>query len=500
MHPSIKRDLVKQKWEDADSTEFPLVCETCLGDNPYVRMTKEPHGKSCKICHNPFTVFAWQAGTKGRIKRVEICKTCAQTKNVCQVCIFDLQYGLPVQVRDKVLAQEGAASSSATRTLTAMPHSDANRAWFHAMNQRALESSPQSDTATATALISQDIGTLQATATLQSMARMEPRYQRNLPKLCSFFAKGECNRGPDCPFRHEMPRDRNDPLSKQNTIDRFYGSHDPVAMKMMNAPHRPKAQTGTSTSATYNQLRYGPNAPRGNNSNHNNNNTSTSTPIEEANHEQAVATLYVRFDTTASSSSSSPHAMVVTEQDLRDAFYSFGEIVSVRLHANLGAFIEYSSTEATELAILSMNRKWILHEQVRLLCNWARVPKRGSHLPTETVVGTRDKKTEPSIPVLGRPLPPPGTTSTSTTTMTTTLDSNSNHSSLFTTVSPSSLLLGVPRPEGRNLNHNTSSSGGAGGGPIKRPGLVLTQEVMNRVKLASQPYPSSDPSRLGSQS
>ena len=28
---------------------------------------------------------------------------------------------------------------------------------------------------------------------LQSMARMEPRYEWNLPKLCSFFARGECN-------------------------------------------------------------------------------------------------------------------------------------------------------------------------------------------------------------------------------------------------------------------------------------------------------------------
>lgn len=84
----IKRDDNKQQWED---TEFPLVCETCLGDNPYVRMTKEPFGKKCQVCETPFTVFAWQAGTKGRLKRVEICRSCAQAKNVCQVCIYDLQ-------------------------------------------------------------------------------------------------------------------------------------------------------------------------------------------------------------------------------------------------------------------------------------------------------------------------------------------------------------------------------------------------------------------------
>jgi pre-mRNA-splicing factor RBM22/SLT11 len=29
---SVKRDDVKQKWEE---TEFPLVCETCLGYVPF---------------------------------------------------------------------------------------------------------------------------------------------------------------------------------------------------------------------------------------------------------------------------------------------------------------------------------------------------------------------------------------------------------------------------------------------------------------------------------
>ena len=37
------------------------------------------------------------------------------------------------------------------------------------------------------------------------MLRTTPYYKRNLPQICSFFVKGECKRGAECPYRHEMP-------------------------------------------------------------------------------------------------------------------------------------------------------------------------------------------------------------------------------------------------------------------------------------------------------
>ena len=79
----IKSGALKQGWEEAD---FPILCETCLGDNPYLRMLKVNLGKECKICTRPFTVFKWKAGTKGRFKKTEVCQTCAKLKNVCQTC------------------------------------------------------------------------------------------------------------------------------------------------------------------------------------------------------------------------------------------------------------------------------------------------------------------------------------------------------------------------------------------------------------------------------
>lgn len=67
---------------------------------------------------------------------------------------------------------------------------------------------------------------------LTKLARKAPYYKRNRPHVCSFWVKGECKRGEECPYRHEAPNDPDDPLSNQNIRDRFYGTNDPVADKM----------------------------------------------------------------------------------------------------------------------------------------------------------------------------------------------------------------------------------------------------------------------------
>ncbi len=68
---------------------------------------------------------------------------------------------------------------------------------------------------------------------LKQLARTDPYYKRNKPQVCSFFAKGECNRGNDCPYRHEMPQ--NNELSHQSIQARYHGHNDPVARKILAA-------------------------------------------------------------------------------------------------------------------------------------------------------------------------------------------------------------------------------------------------------------------------
>lgn len=83
---------------------------------------------------------------------------------------------------------------------------------------------------------------------LKELARTNPYYKRNRPHVCSFFVKGECKRGTECPYRcapllmnqndladlpcrHEQPPDNE--LAHQSIKDRYHGQNDPVAKKIM---------------------------------------------------------------------------------------------------------------------------------------------------------------------------------------------------------------------------------------------------------------------------
>ena len=71
--------------------DFPFVCETCLGPNPYVRMVKMPPGdKLCKISGRGFQSFRWRAGPGGRWKETMVEYTVAKDKNICQACLVDM--------------------------------------------------------------------------------------------------------------------------------------------------------------------------------------------------------------------------------------------------------------------------------------------------------------------------------------------------------------------------------------------------------------------------
>lgn len=147
-----------------------------------------------------------------RYKKTEICQTCSKIKNVCQTCILDLQYNLPVQVRDAGL---GIADN--------LPTSNVNKDYFVKNAEKQL--------AEGQAVYDYEEANAAGKDLLKRLARTEPFYKRNRPHICSFYVKGTCTRGDACPYRHEIPVENE--LAKQNIKDRYYGKNDPVAKKIM---------------------------------------------------------------------------------------------------------------------------------------------------------------------------------------------------------------------------------------------------------------------------
>nr|XP_043627691.1 zinc finger CCCH domain-containing protein 49-like [Erigeron canadensis] len=301
----ILRDVEADGWERSD---FPIICESCLGDNPYIRMTKANYDKECKICTRPFTVFRWRPGRDARYKKSEICQTCSKLKNVCQVCLLDLEYGLPVQVRDTALSINSNDS---------IPKSDVNREYFAEEHDRRARAGLDYESS---------YGKERPNDTILKLQRTTPYYKRNRAHICSFFIRGECTRGAECPYRHEMPVTGE--LSQQNIKDRYYGVNDPVALKLLN-------KAGEM-------------------------------PSLEPPEDESIRTLYVGgLDAR------------VSEQDLTDNFYSHGEIESVKMVLQRAcAFVTYTTREGAEKAAGELSNKLVI-KGLRLKLMWGRpqVPK-----------------------------------------------------------------------------------------------------------------------------
>ena len=174
-----------------------MLCETCLGPNPFVRMVKTPFGrKLCKISKRPYQGFRWKAGPQGRYKETIICREVAEEKNICQTCLNDMQYGLPVGVRDSLLSKNSRQ--------VAAPQSDVGASVFY--SQQTREYAAGHDTQNP---YINDLKNISSSRQLESfsrsleMNRTESTSFRNLPKLCSFWLNGTCTRVTKkvCPFR-----------------------------------------------------------------------------------------------------------------------------------------------------------------------------------------------------------------------------------------------------------------------------------------------------------
>jgi pre-mRNA-splicing factor RBM22/SLT11 len=317
-----------------ESGDFPIVCENCLGPDKNLRMTKANAGSTCKVCERGFTVFRWKAGVRGRFKSTVVCQSCAKMKNVCQCCLYDLQFGLPVQVRDKYLADSEQMP---------MPTSKEGIA-YHIQQQPALL-----DSSTSGPLALQDhdgtsgYSRLSANPELQRIARTTPYYGRNQAPICSFFQKGECNRGDACPYRH-MKKLGGGPTPSIES--RFHGINDPEAQKLI--------KNAASRLANF------PSPPE----------------------DQSITTLFI---------TNVPEDTIEEECDsfLRSQFDEFGTIRNIKI-VRLAkiAFVEFETRKSAEDAITAkFNHPSMTYKnQSRLRVSWARPKQKPTPIQTSGVL------------------------------------------------------------------------------------------------------------------
>ena len=245
----IKNDIGSLGW---DSSSFPILCEKCLGNSPFLRMIKNNFQNECKICKRHFTVFTWKPDSNSRNKKTEICPTCAKLKNVCQTCLFDLQFGLPVELRDKFLKKK-----------IEIPKEQANLDFFISKATENFENLNLPYYKPDAYKISPEISTiknmLNKTGDNNNVDKNKV-IKRNQRYICTFFLRGECNRGDLCPYRHELIEDSDNDeheidkingeenkkenqtetiknVKKQGTLEnikaRYMGIEDPVARKIL---------------------------------------------------------------------------------------------------------------------------------------------------------------------------------------------------------------------------------------------------------------------------
>jgi len=133
--------------------------------------------------------------------------------------------------------------------------------------------------------------------------------------------RNACNRGDSRPFRHEKPEDQGE-LANQNIKDRYYGVNDPVAKKLLKRVEDRK-----------------PDGP----------------------FDKDVKTLFVgNVDKR------------IQESDLKDHFYCYGEIQSIKLvPAQHCAFVEFTTPTAAQAAMGKLQGSLII-SGVYLKVAWAK--------------------------------------------------------------------------------------------------------------------------------
>lgn len=439
--------------------DFPILCETCLGPNPYVRMVKLPYGsKLCKISNAPYQSFRWKAGPAGRYKETIICYTVAKERNICQTCLNDMQFGLPVGVRDKILKKADSE--------VGVPRSIVGSQYFYEQQARMVDYATPGNFSEDQQNAGPSRDLQKFSKTLQAADSRGKTAFRNLPKLCSFWVGGVCSRvlRKSCPFRPccgtylfpELAATHRDMCS--DLIARLKAQGPDAVQKSLDKEVRlalKDSQKGNKDDAIKKRVfgeddltnRYLGKMKAMN----------VELPVPE---DASICTLWVgNVDAD------------IVEQDIYNAFFSYGAVVGVHMaHAARCAFVEMESRQAAEFAAKQLHGALVVQGR-SLTLNWAR-PR------TQALVEGGDGQSDSQS---GLMLPPPG------------LESAPMKAYCLPGMEPPVMALSPPLPPGAPPPRPVSdvsepplkrlATAAEGGGPTFRP---ISYESMNPNRMGAK--------------
>jgi pre-mRNA-splicing factor RBM22/SLT11 len=115
--------------------------------------------------------------------------TCARLRNCCQSCLLDLQFGLPIQIRDAAL-----------NLVAQGPNSNLNREYYAQNMEKTLAQEKEQGLLIPAEYSKADSAAMKL---LTKLSKADAYYKRERPPPCKDFAAGSCPRGEDCPYSHE---------------------------------------------------------------------------------------------------------------------------------------------------------------------------------------------------------------------------------------------------------------------------------------------------------
>jgi len=481
--PSIISHIYLSLFFHTNQDDFPQLCETCLGQNPYVRMVKLPFGhKLCKISNAPYQAFRWKAGPQGRNKETIISYAVACEKNICQTCLNDMKYGVPVGVRDRILSQASSSSHDAIANggigdgtgyeAPVIPNSLVGQRYYYEQQQALIDYGAGGGTGGAIAEGLHNIGAVRQldkfSRTIQAAEARNKTAFRNLPKLCSFWLNGTCNRviRKTCPFR---------PCCgvEAYAFPEIAGSHRELCLKLVadlkeKGPAEMMKLLDSETKEAFRASMKG-----------NKDDAIKKRVVGEDDLTQKYMgkmkrmnlELPVPEDQTITTLWLGNVEADITEIDIRDVIYAYGQIAGMHLVRNAKCcFVEFASRQMAEYAASQLYNALVVKGRA-LTVNWAR--PRAQATIEASAHSTNATANSGSVAMLA----PPGL--------------EKEHASTYSLQGMAKPIL--PGPAG----FQQQGSGGPAGARQARPREEDDERNSKRPHIDTISYPSMSSSRLG---